>query len=273
MLISQIWLWLGLLMGFIAKWIDSLDIGRIQKIFYLFSTLLIVLALIRFLKKSKKSPTLKAGAERTVVLADNPEATAKNLLYTAEKLNKGGNYFMEKIKKLFKFLWANKITLGSLLITLAEVAYISFMLITEKLAGWEWFADKQWLAYVFIGVGIVIVVILVGYGIINNKGMETVEAWQKRLAELKEALSSGLTKEQKKEIKEQIGVLENALESKKNEYKKADKEYESLSAIVKVGIADEKQIARYNELINNKNDLAEVILQYENKLKELEAQI
>lgn len=259
--------WHYICIGFTATvtWFKVVDIQILEKIFYLISIFILTIGLFKVIfKKKKKLP--KSPAEKTLDLAANPEKAAEKIIDNCRKTKRE----VYKMKKFFKWLWANKVSLSSILLSAIGIFFSCYVVTEQYVFMIPWFAVHKAVGFVVVGVLAAAIVVLTSFGIVNKFGVESVAEFAARLEEHKAKVAAALTPEQKAELKTKLKVFNNGLAEAKSTLKVAKEGYANLQILIGSGLATASQVNESNTLASTIATCEKTIAQYETKIGEVE---
>lgn len=247
-------LW-AVIVSSIISFFTSVENEVLAKISNLLTILVIIIGLIDWLVRKhrnranlKRQKTLEIieGTQKpfkAVNMLNNPMRTSEKIGTLIEDTTKmlGG----KKMKKFIKWIWYNKEQLLSIVYNVAIIVIANFLMWTDLLSGF--FAN-------FGNVKIVLAIKLIAFGLslvfaaltVRNVcvkyGLSSLETIDNVLKQKAEAAENKLTPEQKKSYKNNISILQDALEKANTEMKNAETELERMTALYN---ADSSFVADY----------------------------
>lgn len=180
-------------------------------------SLLTFFKIILFKKNSNGVPDSVALSQnrsvKTLRNAIEPEKTGEELGNIIIVTLQGGKRFMVKLKNFFKELWGNKFTISNTIIVLFLATLSQVMTYTEYLYKINWFAEHEMIVKILSPIIAAIWVFVDLFTTYTKYGFESLE-------ELANRKPQKLSKEERKTYKNQLSLLENALETAEEKYNK-----------------------------------------------------
>lgn len=200
------------------------------------------------------------------------EELGKTILTTVQYVKKG-NIVMEKLKKIFKWLWGNKLTLINIVSNLIVAAFSQFLLYSDSLKEYQFFQEHDIVFKVVVTILCVLWLLNNIYTGVTKYGLESLEQLRIRAEEIKVDATNKLNPEQRKVLKNSLSTFNSKLYELESQLVEIDKKIEEskkvmadINTLVKVGItlssSQEKEF--YEE--------QDKVKEFENKKKELESQ-
>lgn len=277
---------LSTLIAYVTRWSKNS-----MEIWSSYITLTITcIGLLTFFKfsftKSKKNKTDK------VVLSANKQVKQINSAIEPNKVGqelgeaiiysyKEGKRIMTKLKKVFKWLWGNKVTLTSIISNLFFATISQYLLYSDTLKEIEFFQVHDITTKVISTIVAVIWLILNIYSAINHLGLENLDALKKRSEEKKQEAISKLSKEQKVALKTQLNLYKKQYTEIKAKVKEVSKKLEFANVIISQfqlltsqnisPLSEQEQ--QYHEALNTKNNCVNDLSLLNSKMKNVEISI
>ena len=179
-------------------------------------------------------------------------------IITTIKIARKGNIFMEKIKKLLKWLWGNKITLTSIISNLFISVVAQFIIYSDALKDFEYFQVHDIAFKVVVTILCVIWLIANIFAAVNKYGLESLKQLEQRSQKLKEQTTNKLSAAEKKVLKNTLAKFNNTLSNIETAITEANKAINlanqtlaGLMTIKNVGIAlNAEQEQKYKDAEN-----------------------
>lgn len=182
---------------------------------------------------------------------------------------------MEKVKKFFKWLWGNKLTLTEILINVIALGFSNYLAFSDKLMRFHIFQENALAFRICLVIFTIVYAFLNAYTVITKYGLENLDEINKRLAKKAEQKLNALTPEQKKVVKEQLETLKETLskmEAEMAKYEKDIQEYVTLKGIQGFQISNDLE-QKYQIATNYKLANKPVIDNYKRQIETLEAKL
>lgn len=262
---------LGVIMLTMSEMLDSLELQRLQKIFYLFSILFLLVGFIVYVRnnvfhkhgKKKVSNILpKSRVEHIINLANDPKEELEQIGHLRNKIYKGERIMWSKLKSALKWLWGNKCTLYTTICNIIIMATANFMALTEYIYRFESLAQNKLFIQIAVPVLSVLWVAVDLYTTYSKRGCESLEelnAIAQAKAELK---ANKLTKEQKQTLKAQLAKLKGLLAPKEEQMAKARKRLEEIETLITFGCAsieEQNEKIQLHKTIGSQNPAVETL--------------
>lgn len=199
-------------------------------------------------------------------------------IITTIKVVRKGSVIMEKLKKLLKWLWGNKLTLISIVSNLVVSIIAQFLLYTDALKDFEYFQVHDTAFKVVVTILCVLWLINNIFTAVTKYGLESLTQLQTRSEQLKEETTSKLNATQKKVLKgtlakfvKALNNIETAIDEANKVINVANQTLNDLKTLSKVGIAltGEQQQAYSEAELTITNKQREIAALEENKAKTL----
>ncbi len=252
-LVEQCWIVIAPFFSFLGIIFEKIQLVALQKIFYLLSIFVLILGIVELAQKRKIRKTgFTSKAEKTVRLAMSPELQVEEKVRMLKIYERMFRAMFEKTKKVFKWIMGNKLSLTSIIGSIAFIGLSQYALYSDILMQWDFFNQNS-LAVKIVG-GILTLLFLINliYTIVTKYGFENLDQISNRLNEVKEKKEKRLTKEQKLEVKNKLNSCKEILkkaEDKVSNYQKVIENYKVLMSIEGLQPSQE-DLRKYNEAID-----------------------
>lgn len=262
---------LGVVMLTMTELLDNLELQRLQKIFYLFSILFLLVGFLVYIrnnvfrKKGKKkleNILPKSRVEHMINIVSNPKKELEEIGNLRNKIYKGERIMWSKLKSALKWLWGNKCTLFTTLCNVCIMAIANFMALTEYIYRFEVLAENKMVIQIAVPALSILWVIIDLYTTYSKRGCESLEelnAIAQAKAELK---ANKLTKEQKQTLKAQLTKLKGLLAPKEEQMAKARKRLEEIDTLITFGCAsieEQNEKIQLHKSIGSQNPAVETL--------------
>ena len=251
---------LSIILLTMSEILDSLELQRLQKIFYLFSILFLLVGFIvyvrnnvfrKFGKKKILNILPKSKAEQIINLASDPKEELEQIGHLRNKIYKGERIMWSKLKSALKWLWGNKCTLFTTICNVCIVVIANFMALTEYIYRFNILAENKMVIQIAVPALSILWGVIDLYTTYSKRGCESLEELNAIAQEKAELKANKLTKEQKQTLKAQLAKLKGLLAPKEEQMAKAIKRLEEIETLINFGCAT---IEEQNEKIQlNKN--------------------
>ena len=225
----------------------------LQKVFYLFSDIILVFGIIELIQHRKiRNFNIKSKAEKITEFGLCPEKQTEELKRTISIYRKAVKIMVEKLKRFFSYIISNKETLIANFLNISMTIYVEYVLITDKLSLIPFFAEHYLAISIVSGILASIYVVISSHAITVSCGWENPEQCKARLENQRIEKENKLTKEQKKAVKEEYKKIEETLKSAQLEYNKYKNVISNFKTLSDLGlsISNEKQM-EYDNACNN----------------------
>lgn len=266
---------MGLALSLIAKW-------QIEKMQLIYTTIILILVCIGFLKVIKSSYTNRnildkvvnhQSPVRAIKFAKNPTQEGEELGELMIETMKGSKKTMTKIKNFFKKVWGNKFTILNITVNLLAVAVIDYLVFSEYLMRFNFFVENQMAFKIGIPVLSVMYLSLDIFTTVSKYGWENLVELQEKASQKALQKASKLSSEQKAIIKKNIKDVKSAIATAENELLKiADviKNFEILQSLNGLVTISPDNITMYNNAISKKPSLEANLSHLKLELSQLE---
>lgn len=200
------------------------------------------------------------------------EELGKTILTTIGYAKKG-NIIMEKLKKIIKWIWGNKLSLISIISNLVVATFSQYLLYSDYLKTYQYFQDHDIVFKVVVTILCVLWLIVNIYTTVTKYGLESLDQLRIRAEEIKVDATNKLSPEQRKVLKNTLSTFNSTLYELESQLVEIDKKIEEsrkvmadINTLSKVGItlSDSQEKEFYAE--------QDKVKEFENKKKELESQ-
>lgn len=236
----------GTIFAFLITLLAKFELNTIQLIYSILILWLLCVGALRLVKPKKdkrKKPNLvdevvdHQKPMQALNLAENPTEQGEKLYYLSIKTLEGARKTMEKIKKIFKWLWTYKEQVVGLLGTFIYACMTAYMFILDKF-GWllKYFPQTQgWEigVKIVVGIGATIAIVVSARNQIKWVGVGSLSTAIDYLQEKANQLVGGLSKENRAKLHSILSTAKKSLNQSKKVLNSAQNSFNTLQAKIK----------------------------------------
>jgi len=227
-------IWGGIAIGTLIAWLNHFEKITMDNVASYLALILTCIGIFTFTRsifkeriEEKKEGTAKTKLKPKQVLMGEEIARELNeTIKIAREMKEG-----KKMKKFFKWLWGNKLTLINLIVSIGCVGFVNFMSFCGYMDRYEIYKENQTLFQVLFAVGGALYLVVDIFTTVSKYGCESLEQLNTRYEKRKEEKLNALTPEQKKFVKENITKLEKSYEELKKKLTTSLNTIESYKAL------------------------------------------
>ena len=227
-------IWGGIEIGTLIAWLNHFEKITMDNVTSYLALILTCIGIFTFtrsifkerIEEKKGTAKTKKLKPKQVLMGEEIARELNETIKIAREMKEG-----KRMKKFFKWLWGNKFTLISLIISVGCVSFVNFMSFCGYMDRYAIYRENQILFQMLFLVGGALYLVVDIFTTVSKYGCESLEQLNTRYEKRREEKLNALTPEQKKFVKENITKLEKSYEELKKKLTTSLNTIESYKAL------------------------------------------